>query len=46
MKVYHHNRIETYENDEEQAKLTLVLAAVAAIVSVLVIIAGVLHQTP
>ena len=46
MKVYHHARIETYANDEMQAKLTLALAAIMAVVSVLLIIAGVMHQTP
>ena len=46
MKVYHHPRIETYENDEMQAKLTLGLGLIVAVVSVLLIIAGVMHQTP
>jgi hypothetical protein len=42
MKVYHHPRIETYENDESQAKLTLVLEAVMSVVIVAMIIAGAL----
>ena len=41
MKVYHHPRIETYANDESQAKLTLLLEAVMGIVTVVVIIAAI-----
>ena len=40
MKVYHHARIETYENDESQAKLTLVLETVMAVLIAAMIIAG------
>jgi len=40
MKVYHHARIETYANDESQAKLTLVLETVMAIVIAAMIVAG------
>lgn len=46
MKVYHHAKVDSYENDEPQAKLTLVLAAIVAVVSAILIVAGVLHQTP
>lgn len=41
MKVYHHARIETYPNDESQAKLALLLEAVAAVLTVVVIIAAI-----
>jgi hypothetical protein len=42
MLVYHHHRIETYANDESQAKLTLLLEGLMALVCTALIIAGVM----
>jgi hypothetical protein len=44
MRVYHHQRRETYGNDERQAKLTLALEAVMAVVIVAMIISGALSS--
>jgi hypothetical protein len=42
MRVYWHQRRETYPNDERQAKLTLLLEGVMAFVCVAMIVAGVM----
>jgi hypothetical protein len=42
MQVYHHHRVETYPNDESQAKWTLALEAVMSVVITVMIIAGAL----
>ncbi|HEY1557334.1 MAG TPA: hypothetical protein VGF94_21000 [Kofleriaceae bacterium] len=42
MRLYHHPRIETYENDQRQAWIALVGSGIAAVIACALIIAAVL----